>query len=157
MPATAVFPDAVGPKSAKTCLGPGGLFEAMRELIRALRTFERPVLLGVSRAPLFEPRDRLRDAVVQRRRRRPAEHVVCLADIRDVVRDLTEERWSDRHGRLDAELFRDQLGCTNEGIALAVGKVDRFVARATFSKRVHTACDPVDAIVDVREVENLLV
>src|SRR5439155_16155369 len=156
-PATAVFPDAVGPKSASNVLGARGLFEAMRELIRSLRAFERPVLVGMRRTPLLEPRDRLRYAFVQRRRRRPAKHVVRLADIRDVVRDFPEEGWSDCHVRFDAELFGDQLGCTDERVALAVGEVDRLVARTTFSERVRSACDPVDTVIDVREVEDLLV
>ena len=50
-----------------------------------------------------------------------------------------------------------QLGAADEGIALAVGEVDRLVHDATFRERLDTFDDAVDAVVDVREVEGLVV
>src|SRR5919197_2555118 len=86
-PATAVLPEAVGPKSART-LRAGGrrLLEAMLDLGRGARAFERPVFLGMGPAPLAEPGDRPRNALRERSLRLPAEQPARLAHIRDVVR-----------------------------------------------------------------------
>src|SRR5215212_1655249 len=89
--ATAVLPDAVGPKIATTSklrAGPGGLLEAMLQLVRVGLLDERTVLLGMRLAPLAEPRDGLRDPRVERRRRRPVKEVARLADVGDVAGHL---------------------------------------------------------------------
>src|SRR5689334_18457364 len=111
MPATAVLPDAVGPKRARTCLRARGLLEAMLDLAGEARPLERAVLLRVRRAPFLEPCDRARDALVERRLRLPGEQLARLADVGDVVRHLAEQRRGDLDLRLDAELACDQLGC----------------------------------------------
>src|SRR6476661_1210763 len=109
--ATAVLPDAVGPKSARTDLrgSAGRLLEAMLDLGRRAGAFERAVLLGMHRAPIAEPRDAPRDALVERRLRLPVEELARLAHVGDVVRHLAEQRRGDRHLRRDAELRRDQV------------------------------------------------
>src|SRR6185312_14188425 len=83
MPATAVFPDAVGPKSARTDLDAraGGLLEAMLDLAGKARPLERAVFLRMRGAPLLEPRDRTWNPVGERCLRLPAQQLARLADI----------------------------------------------------------------------------
>src|SRR6476469_8986863 len=97
MPATAVLPDAVGPKSARTRLDAvgGAPFEAMLHLAGGARPLERAVFLRMGRAPLLEPRDRPRDALGERYPRLPAEQLAGLPDVGYVVRHLTEQRRGD--------------------------------------------------------------
>src|SRR4051794_2101210 len=92
MPATAVLPDAVGPKSARTRLDAirGAPLEAMLHLAGGARPLERAVFLRMGHAPLLEPCDRTRDALGKRRLRLPAEELACLADVGHIVRDLAE-------------------------------------------------------------------
>src|SRR5262245_2938244 len=157
-PATAVFPDAVGPKSARTLrAGAGGELEAMLDLVGRLRADERAVLLRMRGAPLLEPGDRARDADFERRLRLPPEQLARLADVGHVVRHLAEERGRDRDRRLHVELAGDQLGRADEGVSLAVGEVDRLVRGGVARQGVDAAGDAVDAVVDVGEVEYLLV
>src|SRR5688500_12487842 len=88
--ATADFPDAVGPKIPRTLPGRcGGKRLPPRAGALALH---RAVLLRVGGAVLREPRDRVRNPLVQRRLRRPAEQLARLADVGDVARDLAEPR-----------------------------------------------------------------
>src|SRR3954447_17717418 len=109
-PAAAVFPEAVGPKSASTLRPSAGrLLEAMLDLVARARALEQAVLLGMRRAPLLEPGNRLRDPFGERRLRLPGEQLVRLAHVGDVVGDLTEQRRRDRDLRIDVELGRDQL------------------------------------------------
>src|SRR3954469_1310727 len=158
MPATGVLPDASGPKTARTRLealdavGDAPL-EAMLHLAGEPRPLERPVLLRMGRAPLLEPRDRSRDALCKRYLRLPPEQLARLADVGDVVRPLTEQRWGDLDLRLDGELGRDQLRGAHERVPLAERQVDGLVANTLLGERVHAPCDPVDAVVDVGEVE----
>src|SRR5438477_11000391 len=127
-PATAVLPEAVGPKSAMT-LRAGGcrLLEAMLDLGRAARALERPVFLGMGRTPLAEPRDRARDALRERRLRLPAEQPARPAHVRDVVRHLAEQRRREADLRVDTKLSGDQLRRADERVALAEREVDRLV------------------------------
>src|SRR5262249_20747794 len=143
-PATAVLPDAVAPKRARTCLetGAGRLLVAMVELGSRARPLERPVLFRMRGAPLTEPGHGLRDSVGERCLRLPAEQPARLADVGDVVRDLAEKRRGHRDARIDLELRGDQLGGAHERIALPVGEVDRLVRDAAFDERVHAAGDP---------------
>src|SRR5262249_60143854 len=71
-----------------------------------------------------EPRDRLRYSLVERRRRLPAEQLACLADVRDVVGHLAEQRARTVDLRLDVELGCNQLGRADESVALAVRSED---------------------------------
>ena len=50
----------------------------------------------------------------------------------------------------------DQLGGVQQAVALPVGEVDRPVRDATAGERLDAAGDPVDTVVDVREVERLV-
>src|SRR5205814_5305556 len=154
MPATAVLPDAVVPKSART-LYLGRLLEAMLELRGGPRALEGPVLLGMRCSPFAEPCDRTRYAFGERRPGLPAEQPARLADVRDVVRHLAEQRRCMVNLRLDAEFGGDQFGGTHERVALAVGEVDRLVGDSAFRERVDAKGDAVDAVVDEREVEHL--
>ena len=79
-----------------------------------------------------------------------------LADVGHVARHLAEQRRRDRHLRLDVELGRDQLGGADERVALAEREVDRLVRDAAVDERLDPARDPVDAVVDVGEVEHLV-
>src|SRR6266516_1198561 len=156
--ATAVFPDAVGPKSART-LRPSrrGLLEAMLDLSHRACALEGPILLRMRRTPLAEPRDRTRDTVGERRLGLPAEQLACLGHVCDVMRDLAEQRGGSVDLRLDAQLSCDQLRGAHERVALAEREVDRLVGDAPLREGVDTARDAVDAVVDVGEVEHLLV
>src|SRR5436189_163679 len=82
--ATAVLPDAVGPKMATT-LGDGKLEVGF---LGHPVAHEVGGVLGV----LAEPGDRARDAFVERHARLPAEQVARLADVGDIVRYLAEQR-----------------------------------------------------------------
>ncbi len=104
-----------------------------------------------------EPLDRARDALLERRRRLPAQQVTGLADVRDVVSDLTEQGRRLRDLRRHVELRRDQLGGSHEGVPLAVGEIDRLVRDAPVRETLDAAHDSVDAVVDVGEVEHLVV
>ncbi len=79
-----------------------------------------------------------------------------LADVGDVAGHLAEQRGGDRHPRLYSDLGGDQLGRAHEGVSLPVGEVDRLVGDAALGERLDAAHHPVDAIVDVREVEHLV-
>ena len=59
----------------------------MRRVARAA-----PFPARVRGSPLAEPRDRARDALVERHLRLPAEQVARLADVGDVARHLPDER-----------------------------------------------------------------
>src|SRR5215218_9224206 len=158
--ATAVLPDAVGPKIARTLAlraRAGGLLEAMLELVRVGLLEERAVLLRVRLAPLAEPRYAFRNARVERRRGRPVEEVARLANVRHVARHLAEQRRREPDLRLRSHLGADQLGGAHERVPLAVGEVDRRVGDAPVGERVDPSRDPVDTVVDVCEVEHLLV
>ncbi len=85
-----------------------------------------------------------------------AEQLARLREIRDVVRHLAEERGRERHVRLDAQLGRDPLRAVHERVPLAVGEVDRLVDHPALRERLDAAGDPVDAVVDVGEVEGLV-
>ena len=111
---------------------------------------------GVRRAVLLEPLHRAGDPLLERDRGLVAEQLACLRQVGDVVRDLAEERRSKRDLRLDPELARDQLGSLDERVAVAVGEIDRLVHDTSLGERLDAAGDPVDAIVDVGEVERLL-
>src|SRR6202790_1969194 len=92
--ATAVLPDAVGPKSATT-LGSAGGIGLPVEL--ALLRDDRAILLRVRGAVLAKPGDRTLEALLEGYLRLPGEQRPGLGDIRDVVGHLAEERR--RHGQ----------------------------------------------------------
>ncbi len=118
--------------------GAGGLLEAVRDLIGPV-VHERALLVErVLHAPLLEPGDCLRDPLVERRRRLPAEQLSCLAYVGDVVSHFAEQRRRVVDLRLDFELGGDQLGRADQRIALAVGEVDRLVCHPA-------AGEPLDA------------
>ena len=105
---------------------------------------------------LPEPGDGAGDPLVERHLRVVAEQLARLAQVGDVVRHLAEQRRRDRHLRLDAELRGDPLRGVDERVALPVGEVDRLVDDPALGERLDPAHDPVDAVVDVGEVERLL-
>src|SRR6478752_547650 len=88
MPATAVLPDAVGPKRASSGgLGrAGGLLVAMRDVARRA--------IGVIDPPGAEPLDGALDALLERHLRLVSEQPPRLRHVGDVVRHLAEQRWS---------------------------------------------------------------
>src|ERR687888_2358579 len=139
--ATAVLPDAVGPKIATTrSLGDGKLEGG---LLRHPVADEVGGVLGM----LAEPRHRARDALVERHLWFPAEQVACLADVRDVVRHLAEQRRCEGDLRLDAQLAGDQLGRAHESVSLAVLEVDRLVHDGAGGELLDPAREAVDAVV----------
>src|SRR5512133_1265651 len=146
--ATAVLPDAVGPKIA-TMLGDGKLE------VGFLRHPVADEVCGVLRV-LAEPGDRARDSLVERHARLPAEQVARLADVRDVVRHLAEQGRREADLRLDAERAGDQLRGPDERVALAEREVDRLVDDVAGDERLDPTREAVDAVVDVREVECLV-
>src|SRR3954464_4582034 len=85
--ATAVLPEAVGPKIARTT--PGRLGDGKLE-VGLLRDPVTDEVGGVLRV-LAEPGDGALDAHVQRHARLPAEEVARLANVGDVMRDLAEQ------------------------------------------------------------------
>src|SRR5256885_10521813 len=99
--ATAVLPDAVGPKIATT-LGDGKLEVGL------LRHPVADEIGGVLRM-LAEPGDRARDPFVERYARLPAEEVAGLANVRDVMRDLAEQRRREDDLRLHSQRSGNQL------------------------------------------------
>src|SRR5580765_6774811 len=144
--ATAVLPEAVGPKIART-LGadwrarlPANVGVLWEESVRR----QRSVFFGMRRAVLLEPRHGTCDALLERNRGLVSEQLARLRQIGDVVRDLAEKRWSERDLRLDAELACDQLGRMDERVAVAVGEVDRLVHHATIGERLDPARDAID-------------
>src|SRR5512133_3131929 len=83
--ATALLPDAVGPKMARTRPSVRGKLEV--GLLRHPVADEVRRMLGM----LPEPGDGARDPLFQRDARLPAEQVASLADVGDVVRHLAEQ------------------------------------------------------------------
>src|ERR687888_2254103 len=165
--AMAVLPDAVGPKIAMTTrrrlaapLGRGNRGARLPANLGVLREErvggKRAVLFRMCGAVLLEPGDRARNALLERHARLVAEQLPRLREVGDVVRHLAEQRRRQCDLRLDVELRRDQLRRVRERVALAVRQVDRLVHDAAVGQRLDTARDPVDAIVDVGEVERLL-
>ena len=96
-------PSAVGPKMPRTLTDGIGCERLPANRVRP-RVDRAVVLLRMRGAPLAEPCDRARDALVERGLRLPAQQVVRLADVGDVVRHLADERRRERDLRLDAEL-----------------------------------------------------
>jgi len=94
--ATALLPDAVGPKIARTLgvLGgfAAGLLEAMLDLAGLVLGYVRAIFLGMVAAPFAEPGNGIRNPLCEWRCRCPAEQIVRLADVGDVVRHLAEQR-----------------------------------------------------------------
>src|SRR5215211_1921507 len=85
--ATAVLPDAVGPKMARTALD--GRSDGKRLPARTgAFALDRTVFLRMACAMLRKPGSGLRDPVVERRFRRPAEQVARFRDVRHVSRHL---------------------------------------------------------------------
>src|SRR6478752_6970150 len=95
MPATAVLPEAVGPKRASSGgLGrAGGLLEAMRDVARrAIGVLDDgDLFLRVIAPPGAEPLDGALDALLERHLRLIPEQPACLRHIGDVMRHLTEQ------------------------------------------------------------------
>src|SRR6478735_10781938 len=159
-PATAVLPDAVGPKMASSGgLGrAGGLLVAMRDVARrAIGVLDHgDLLLRVIDPPGAEPLDGALDALLEWHLRLVAEQPPRLRHVGDVVRHLAEQRWSDRDLRIDAQLPANQLRGVQQTVALSVCQVDR-AARQTPVRQGHDAPrDAVDAVVDVGEVKRLV-
>src|SRR5919198_4263699 len=128
--ATAVLPDAVGPKMATTLgadSGRTGLPANLCVLRKQRVGRKRAVLFRMRRAVLLEPGDRARDALLERHLRLVAQQLARLGQIGDVVGHLTEQRGREGDLRLDAELGGDQLRGVDERVALTVSEVDRLV------------------------------
>src|SRR5438034_8055076 len=92
--ATAVFPDAVGPKSARALTGRNGRagLPAKFGILRKQRVGrERRVLARVRSAVLAEPRDSERDSLVERDARLVREQLACSRQVGDVVGPLSEQ------------------------------------------------------------------
>src|SRR3954469_1651027 len=101
-PATAVLPEAVGPKSASSRglreVGAGGLLEAMRNVAGgAVRILDDgDLLFGMLGPPRPEPLHGAPDPFVERDLRLVPEQPARLGHVRDVVRHLAEQWWRDR-------------------------------------------------------------
>src|SRR6476661_8345021 len=159
-PATAVLPEAVGPKRASSGgLGrAGGLLEAMRDVARrAIGVLDDgDLFLRVIDPPGAEPLDGALDALLERHLRLVPEHFARLRHVGDVVGHFAEQRRRDRDVGLDSELLGDHLCRMQKTIALAISEVDRSARDAALCERVNAADDAVDAVVDIGEVERLV-
>src|SRR5215212_7975674 len=112
--ATAVLPDAVGPKIARTCPLVGGNLEV------GLLRHPVPGEVGRMLRVLAEPGNGPWDPFLERDARLPAEQVACLPDVCDVMRHLAEQRRGEDGLRLHPQRSCDQLRCADDRVPLAV-------------------------------------
>src|SRR5439155_15258959 len=139
--ATAVLPDAVGPKIATTLTGRNGragLPAKLGVLGEERVGGERIVLFRVRGSMIAKPGDGARDPLVERDRRLVSEQLPRLRQVGDVVRHLAEQRGRQGDLRFDAELRADELGRANKRVALAIREVDGLVPHSPVRQSLHS-------------------